>query len=161
MTAMNQAKSLDIRQLLTGHIADVFHTMLSLDAIPQPKGPLPNFGERITGSVGFGGDRVNGAMYVHLSIGLAEELACAMLKSAAPQISDTEINDVVGEITNILTGQFKSSLSDAGAGCAMSTPAIIRGLSYQIEPSPGVRRELLLFHCRAKPMAVEVHIKFN
>jgi hypothetical protein len=40
-------------------------------------------------------------------------------------------------------------------------PAIIRGASYQIEPMPAVKRELLLFQCETSPFLVEVHIKFN
>jgi len=35
---------------------------------------------------------------------------------------ETEVNDVVGEATNMLTGGLKSWLCDAGSDCAVSTP---------------------------------------
>ena len=60
---------------------------------------------------------------------------------------ETEVNDVVGEATNMLTGGLKSWLCDAGAECAVSTPAIIRGTSFAIEAMPDVARELLVFEC--------------
>jgi CheY-specific phosphatase CheX len=157
----DQAQTLDIRQVLTDHMAQVFKTMLSLQTVPQPNGAIPELGERVTGSIGFGGDRVTGALYLHMPTNLAQRLTRAMLGSSAHEFSKAEINDVVGEITNMLTGRLKSCLSDAGASCAMSTPAIIRGISFEIEPLPQVRRELLLFHCDTSPLAVEVHIKFK
>lgn len=158
---MNEkAQSLDVRHLLTQHLAEVFKTMLSLQTVPQPNSAIPQFGERVTGSVGFGGDSVTGAVYLHMSAELARRLAGAMLKLSADKFGETEINDVVGEITNMLTGRLKSCLCNAGAPCAVSTPAIIRGISYGIQPLPGVRRELLLFHCGTSPLAVEVHVRF-
>ena len=157
-----QAQSLDVRHLISDHVAEVFKTMLSLPLTVQPPASaVPHFGERLTGSVGFGGESVTGAVYLHMSSDLAKNLASAMLGLAPEELGDGECNDVVGEITNMLTGQLKSCLCDAGAPCAVSTPTIIRGASYEIEQLPDVRRELLLFESAGSAMAVEVHIKFN
>jgi CheY-specific phosphatase CheX len=135
--------------------------MLSLQAVPQPNGHTPDFGERVTGSVGFGGETVTGAVYLHMSAELAARLASAMLGLPAAECGEAEANDVVGEMTNMLTGKLKSCLCDVGAPCAVSTPAIIRGASYQIEHMPKVKREVLRFQCETSPFLVEVHIKFN
>jgi len=155
-----QAQSLDIRQLLIEHVAEVFKTMLSMPAAPLSDSAMPDLGERVTGSVGFGGDTVTGALYLHMSAGLAQKAASVMLGLPAEELGEQEVNDVVGEMTNMLTGHLKSCLCDSGAPCAVSTPAIIRG-QYEIEHMHEVRRELLLFDCEANPVAVEVHIKFN
>ena len=74
---------------------------------------------------------------------------------------EADVNDVVGEATNMLTGGLKSWLCDAGAECAVSTPAIIRGTAFNIESMPDVLRELLVFNCGEDRLIVEVHIKFN
>lgn len=159
---MNQpVQSLDIRQVLTEHAAEVFKTMLSLPATPLSDPAMPRFGERVTGSVGLGGENVTGAVYLHMSGGLSQRVAAAMLGLSAAELGESEINDVVGEITNMLAGQLKSCLCDVGTPCAVSTPAIIRGISYEIEAPHQVRRELLVFQCETEPFAVEVHIKFN
>jgi chemotaxis protein CheX len=156
------ALNFDVRQFLSHHLADVFSTMASLKAVPAPDGAAPHFEERVTGSVGFGGENVTGAVYLHLSAALAGRVTATML-GLPPQevIGDVEVNDVVGEMTNMLAGGLKSTLCDLGATCAVSTPAIIRGTAFEIEALPDVRRESMVFDCEAERVAVEVHIKFN
>jgi CheY-specific phosphatase CheX len=156
-----QAQSLDIRHLLTEHAAEVFKTMLSMQIMPLSAGPMPHIGERVTGAVGFGGERVEGALYLHMSSVMAGTAASALLGLPVEELGDQEVNDVVGELTNMLTGHLKSCLCDTGAPCAVSTPAIIRGNSFEIERMHEVRREVLLFDYQANPVVVEVHIKFN
>jgi chemotaxis protein CheX len=68
---------------------------------------------------------------------------------------------VVGEATNMITGGLKSWLCDAGAECAMSTPAIIRGTSFAIEPMPDVERANLVFAYNEHFIVAEIHIKLN
>ena len=152
----------DVREFMARHLADVFDTMLSMKAMLVPKAEVPVFGERVSGSVGFAGDNVTGAVYLHLSAPFANQVAGAMLGLAAGEIpGETEVNDVVGEATNMLTGGLKSWLCDAGAECAVSTPAIIRGTAFDIEPMADVQREWLVFDCGEDRLVVEIHIKFN
>ncbi len=158
----SQIQSFDVRQFLNHHLADVFSTMLSFQAVPAPGVEIPHFDNRVTGCVGFGGETVNGAVYLHLSAGLALRATSAMLGLAPEEITgDGEVNDVVGEMTNMLAGGLKSTLCDLGAACAVSTPAIIRGTSFEIEALPEVRRECMVFNCDAERVVVELHIKFN
>ena len=152
----------DICEFMTRHLVDVFDTMLAMPAALTPKAGLPHFEERVTGSVGFAGDSVTGAVYLHLSATFANRVAAAMLGLPPEEIAgDTDVNDVVGEVTNMLTGGLKSWLCDAGAECAVSTPAIIRGTAFAIESMPDVKRELLVFDSGQDRFIVEVHIKFN
>jgi chemotaxis protein CheX len=147
---------------MTRHLVDVFSTMLSMHAELRPDMVSPNFESRVTGSVGFAGENVNGAIYLHLPAPFANVVAAAMLGLKPEEISDdNEVNDVVGEATNMVTGGLKSWLCDAGAECAMSTPAIIRGKSFAIEPMPDVARESLVFAVDKNFIVVEIHIKLN
>jgi chemotaxis protein CheX len=152
----------DVRGFMTRHLADVFDTMLSMKAVPISDASVPVFGERVSGSVGFAGETVTGAVYLHLSAPFANHVAAAMLGMAPEEIpGEADVNDVVGEATNMLAGGLKSWLCDAGAECAVSTPAIIRGTAFDIESMPDVQRELLVFNCGEDRFIVEVHIKFN
>ncbi len=152
----------EVREFMTRHLVDVFDTMLSLKAVLIPQAELPLFGERVSGSVGFAGDTINGAVYLHLSAPFANQVAAAMLGLAPEEITgETEVNDVVGEATNMLTGGLKSWLCDAGAPCAVSTPAIIRGTSFAVEPTPSVQRHWLVFDCGDDRLVVEIHIKLS
>jgi CheY-specific phosphatase CheX len=152
----------NVCDFMTRHLVDVFETMLSMPVALRPGVPQPNFDSRVTGSVGFAGDKVNGAIYLHMSAPFAVTVAAAMLGLKPEEISDdNEVNDVVGEATNMITGGLKSWLCDSGAECAMSTPAIIRGQSFSIEPMPDVARECLVFAHGQDFVVVEIHIKLN
>jgi len=132
-----------------------------MPAALTPKAGLPHFEERVTGSVGFAGDSVTGAVYLHLSATFANRVAAAMLGLPPEEtIGENDVNDVVGEATNMLTGGLKSWLCDAGAGCAVSTPAIIRG-AFSVEAMPDVAREFLVFESGTERVIVEIHIKLN
>jgi len=153
--------SLDIRHFLNGHVVDVFETMLSKKATPAQDGTSPEFAERITGSVGLGGDTVTGAVYLHLSAEFANQIAATMLGLLPEEtLPDNDVNDVVGECTNMLAGGLKSVLCDKSFECAVSTPAIIRGASFNIESMPDVRHEIMVYECGGNRFTVEVHIKF-
>lgn len=160
---MNQTVQIsEVREFMTRHLVDVFDTMLSLKAALAPGAEPPPFGERVSGSVGFAGDTVTGAVYLHLSAPFASQAAAAMLGLAPAEITgETEVNDVVGEVTNMLTGGLKSWLCDAGFACAVSTPAIIRGTAFAVEPLPEVERVWLVFDCGDDRLVVEIHIKLN
>ena len=154
-------QSIEINEFMTRHLADVFQTMFSVEAVAAGQIERPPLGERVSGSVGFGGDAVTGAVYLHLPPQFATRATSAMLGLSLEELSESDVNDVVGEITNMLGGGFKSWLSDVGTECAMSTPAIIRGSSFDIEPPPGIERICLAFKCGEDTVVFEVHIKFS
>lgn len=150
----------DISRFMAGHLADVFDTMLSLKVVLVPQAAPPEFDERVTGCVGFAGEHVTGAVYIHLSAPFASQVAAAMLGITPAEISgEQEVNDVVGEMANMLTGGLKSWLCDIGSECAVSTPAIIRGRSFAIEAVPDVARECLVFESGSSRILVEIHVK--
>jgi chemotaxis protein CheX len=152
----------NIAEYMSAHLVDVFETMLSMKAVPKRGEPLPHFTSRVTGAVGFAGDDVNGAVYLHLSAPFALKIAATMLGIAPEEISgESDVNDVVGEATNMVTGGLKSWLCDNNAPCAMSTPAIIRGTSFSIEPMPDVERDWLVFQCDGEFVVAEIHIKLK
>ena len=151
-----------VREFLIRHLAEVFSTMLSLPAVPlaEASPDLPQ--ERVSGSVSFVGETVTGSVYLHLPAAFAAHIAGTMLGMATAEVpADAEINDVIGEVTNILAGGLKSWLCDTGAECALTTPAIIRGTSFHILASEGVEQLQFSFASGTYRGAVEVHIKFT
>jgi chemotaxis protein CheX len=152
----------DVRDYMKGHLVEVFDTMLSQKAILAPKAKTVQFSERVTGSGGFVGEKVAGTVYLHLSVPMANHMAAAMARLAPDEIpDDSAVNDVVGEITNMLAGGLKSWICDAGFQCVASTPTIIRGAGFSIEPMANVHRERLIFDCGDDRFTIEIHIKFN
>ena len=162
MSIMNQTLEIsNAREYVKGHLVEVFATMLSMKAVFAPGKEPPRIHERVSGTIGFGGDLLKGAVYLHFSNSFAVRAAGVMLRLPPGEVpADRDINDAVGEISNMLTGGLKSWFCDAGADCAISTPGIIRGSSFEIEPMPGVQRTVLVFDCDSQPVVVEIHIKF-
>ena len=54
------------------------------------------------------------------------------------EVGDPEVNDVIGELCNMIGGTLKSNLCDAGFSCQLSLPAVLRGADLQIE-TPGLK----------------------
>ena len=152
----------DIRNYVSSHLINVFDTMLMLKAAPLPgPGNTSLAGARITGTVGMAGETVTGQVYLHLHAALAAQAAAAMLGLAVEELGETEVNDVMGEVTNMIAGGLKSWFCDADAPCALTTPAVIRGESFAVTPKHGVELILIPFECESHRCLVEVHVKFN
>ena len=136
--------------------------MLSLPVLPAPE-PAPGGAlERVSGSVGFVGEAVTGSVYLHVPALFAARITGAMLglpPEEAP--ADADVNDVMGEVTNMLAGGLKSWLCDAGAVCILSTPAIIRGSSFHILASEGVSQIEFNFASGGHQGRLEAHLKLN
>lgn len=142
-------------------VPNVFTTMAGLSASPSPTGNSAPAVDRVSGTIGIAGDNVTGAVYVHLPQSLAKTIVNAMMGNPSGQVvSDGDLNDVVGELTNMIGGGFKSALCDASRPCAMSTPSIIRG-AYAIEVPQELLAEIVHFKCLEHFFAVEIHIKFD
>ncbi|TXT46349.1 MAG: hypothetical protein FD140_4485 [Limisphaerales bacterium] len=152
----------DIGPHIAKMVEEVFGTMLNLKAEPARSTESPPAHERISGSIGLAGERVIGAIYLHLTDPLARLATSAMLGLPVEELgAGTEINDVVGEMTNMMAGGFKSTLCDIGAVCAMSTPAIIRGQAFEIKVAPDVSQLTYPFTCQGHHFSIEIHLKIT
>ena len=158
----NTIATSDIHNYVAGHLGEVFDTMLSMKAVPGAALEARFAGEHVSGSVGVAGQTVTGSVYLHLSsafAGLATATMLGLPPEEVPAVPD--INDVVAEMTNMIAGGLKSWLCDAGAGCVLTIPAVIRGTSFSIKPKPGVELIPIGFACGETSGLVEVHIKFQ
>ena len=158
MTTSTEFNPTDTLQTI---VPKVFETMLGFTASPAPKGNLRAAPDRVSGTIGIAGENVTGAIYVHLTESLAGQAVNALLGNPPEEsVGDGDLNDAVGELTNMIGGGFKSALCDAGCACAMSTPSIIRG-AYAVEAPQDLLAEVVHFSCRGQSLAVEIHIKLD
>ena len=112
----------------------VFQTMVNLQTKPVPAGETSSEHvaiDGIAGSVGFAG-RSSGILYFILSEALANRLTQLMLGEDAP-IGSAEVFDVVGELTNMITGGLKSRLADAGFNCVLTIPTLMRAENVMVQ----------------------------
>jgi flagellar motor switch protein FliN len=140
----------------------VFDTMLSLKLEPMEavaSGSLT--GIRDVSSVCFAGD-ATGIVSVHVPEDLARIMAAKMLGMEPEEIEGhAEIEDLLGELGNIVGGNLKSALTDAGLRCALSTPSFTTGSDFMIESLNLERYERYAFQCQGRAVFLEMGIKIS
>jgi len=159
---MHPAQSADVKSLIAVTLHGVFEGMLALDVEPATDDAWPSGNELVVGTVGLGGENITGAIFLHVTGDFAQKIAAAMLGIPLHEVGgETEINDAVSEVTNMLAGGVKSRLCDLGSPCAISAPSIIRGSSFVVDTAPDMTREKLYFQCEQERLVIELHLKLN
>jgi len=157
---MGDIQQLDLKSIAVNSTKQVFQTMLSMPIdVAASTSDSPISGNRVVGSVGFAGD-VMGSIYIHVPGSFAKEMAAAMLGIEPDEIEDDdEVNDVIGEVSNMIGGDLKSRLCDAGFPCQLSIPNITRGTDFHIDTIGWVRHERIGFKKDNKGIVVDVYVK--
>ncbi len=104
-------------------------------------------GEHMRGRIGFAG-KVAGHVYLRMTLPSARAVAAAIFGCKPEEMNNTdEIRDAIGELLNIMTGNFKSNLCDSGLDCKLEPPVVgvTDDYSTPIEPGGGIER--MAFRC--------------
>jgi CheY-specific phosphatase CheX len=136
-----------------------FQTMLSLKLETVDVHQLDPFeGTHMRGAIGFSG-KVAGHVYLRMSSASAKSIAATILGLPPEELGNDEIRDAAGELLNIMTGNFKSNLCDAGLDCKLEPPKVgmTDDLDTPVEPGGGLER--LAF--RADPIQILIEVTAN
>jgi len=94
-----------------------------------------------------------GAVKVECSSGLARRVAAIMFGADACDVTSDQINDALGELTNIIGGNIKALLPEPSH---LSMPAVTEGTDYLFSV-PGSRPMAeMSFTCEGKPFQVTI-----
>lgn len=112
---------------------NVMSTMAQMELIPEkPKLKKDEVAKGdVSGLIGMVSDQAKGS----LSITFEGSLAIATMKNMVgegPDEINEEITDLVGEITNMVTGGAKRMLSEKGIEFNMATPMVVSGKDHSI-----------------------------
>ena len=153
---------MDLREFVTNAVSDVFDTMLSMKVDNVVAGQTDDLnGSRIVGTVSFAG-KVLGNLNLHVDQQFAVEMTAAMLDMETDEIDgDEEVDDVIGEVCNMIGGDLKSRMCDFGLTCELSIPSITRGKEFKIEPQGWDRSEKFGFSSNQHTARVEVFMKLG
>ncbi len=157
---MDEINALDLKAFATNATCGVFDTMLSM-AIDfcddQAQSVIE--GEKIVGSVSFAGD-IMGIVSIHVKDNFARLMTASMLGMALEEIEgQEEIEDVIGELSNMIGGDLKSRFCDSGLPCRLSIPSITSGSDFKIESVGWLRHERYPFRHQGFEAMVEVFVK--
>ena len=131
-------------------------TMLSikLEGVdPHQLGGLT--GMHMRGSIGFVG-KVVGHVYLRMSLNTAREIGAGILGLEPKEMNNDDTRDAIGELLNIMTGNFKSNLCDAGLNCKLQPPQVGMTEDYSTPIEPGGGMERLAFSSGKIHLFIEV-----
>jgi flagellar motor switch protein FliN len=74
-------------------------------------------------------------------------------------VEEEELKDVLGELTNIVSGNLKSDFLDADLACVISTPAITRGSDFKIEASKVGEHHQWVYRHKTHELLIEINLK--
>jgi len=142
------------RPLLELATREVFQLMLACE-LTSPSESL-NLPPGVTSMVGLAG-QLCGVITVHCDEKTAALMTSKMLGVAVDKVG-AEMSDAIGEICNMVAGNFKNKISGLGDGCMLSPPTVITGTdysTYSLADSPGIEAQLLF---EGNPLIISLQI---
>ena len=108
-------------------VEEVFEIMLGSRIKPAPRGERPVNCE-FTAMVGLAGS-LCGIISFSCARETARQVATCMI---GPEIADSpqQVSDALGEICNMIAGNFKNKLAGTDGSCMLSVPTVIEGGEY-------------------------------
>lgn len=115
--------------LLELALREVFELMLGsqLTLPANNEEPMPR---EVTAMVGLAG-KLCGLVGVHCSGKCAALMTSKMLGVPLDKVG-ADMSDAMGEISNMVAGNFKNKISGLGDGCMLSPPTVITGTDYSM-----------------------------
>jgi chemotaxis protein CheX len=134
-------------------VESIWSTMLGLEVKPaQSAAPNRPKLTTLTGCIQITG-AWQGAVKLECSGSVARRVAAIMFNIDACDVTPDEINDAVGELTNVVGGNIKALLPEPSQ---LSMPAVTEGTDYLFSV-PGSRPlAQLSFSCEGKPFHVTI-----
>jgi chemotaxis protein CheX len=97
---------------------------------PALKQTSPAHGD-VSGLIGMIGPNTTGSLSISFEDSLALKIMMRMVGEAPDSVND-EVTDMVGEITNMVTGSAKNMLGEKGYEFDMATPIVVSGTNHSI-----------------------------
>jgi chemotaxis protein CheX len=115
-------------------LLNVLQTMAQIELVPgkpQKKIDDKSRGD-VSGLIGMVGDRIQGSLSISFEESLVLEIMQKML-GEKPDGIDSDVKDMVGEITNMICGGAKNELGEKGFDFGMATPMVVSGKNHSVD----------------------------
>lgn len=122
-----------------------------LEPVPVP--PEEPTGDR-TAMVGMAG-ALCGMTTLRCTSGTAAKLASRMLAGDAAS-NPSSVGDALGELCNMVAGNFKSKIATLADHCVLSVPTVISGGNYYLQTSSSVESFQLPLMYESEPVWVSL-----
>ncbi|MDX3773138.1 chemotaxis protein CheX [Chromatiaceae bacterium AAb-1] len=109
----------------------------------------------VSGLIGMVGSKVKGSFSITFEESLALEIMFRML-GERPKGINNDVTDMVGEITNMVTGGAKRILGEKGYEFTMATPVVVSGKGHTITHKSEGPKILMPFDSEFGKVHIEV-----
>jgi len=134
-------------------ITDIWTSILGFEIEFVPDGVSIPKGERsMVGCIQITGDW-EGAVTLFCPDSLVQKATAAMFGMGEDEISEDEMQDALGELTNMTAGNINTLLPQ---GCRISLPSVAEGIDYKITIPGGKIVCQLGFQCEGEPMLATI-----
>jgi len=135
---------------------EVFESMLGSHLSPAVES-FTEDGLDVTSMVGLAG-QVCGIITLRCSAEAATRMAAKMLGVDTTE-AGPEMRDAIGEVCNMIAGNFKNKIAGMGDGCMLSVPTVITGADYSLHAlaDSGKIEVSLVFEGSPLIVSLEVH----
>ncbi len=139
----------DINRIIT----DIWTSILGFEIEYVPDGVLLPKGERsMVGCIQIAGEW-QGAVTLLCPDSLVRKATASMFEMSEDEVSDDEMQDALGELTNMTAGNINTLLPP---GCGISLPSVAEGVDYKLTIPGGKVTCQLGFLCEGEPMIAAV-----
>lgn len=98
----------------------------------------------VSGLIGMVGPQIKGSLSISFDESLALEVMNRMLGEKPDEMNE-EVTDMIGEITNMVTGGAKNLLGEKGFEFEMATPIVVSGKGHTIKHKTDGKKIILPF----------------
>lgn len=145
-----------VRENIIASAKEIFSSMLMMDIVEtgtNDKEVVPLI-DSISGVIGLAGTH-KGVLAVHLPHTVAIAVTSSFLGMDVEEMN-SDVEDAVGELANMLGGNVKSILSEKGRDINLSLPTTISGHHYDYQSNKEAERIFIKFTCEPGEFAVEL-----
>ncbi|WP_339720817.1 chemotaxis protein CheX [uncultured Paraglaciecola sp.] len=138
-------------------LLNVMNTMAQIQLVPgKPKKKSDNQARgEVSGLIGMVGDNIQGSMSISFDEGLVLEIMQKML-GEKPDSIDSDVQDMVGEITNMICGGAKNELGQKGYDFGMATPVVVSGINHTIKHQVDGKKMVMPFSHESGKLYLEM-----
>jgi len=134
-------------------ITDIWTSILSFEIEFVHDGvSLPKTERSMVGCIQIAGEW-QGAVTLFCPASLVRKATASMFDMPEDEVSDDEMQDTLGELTNMTAGNINTLLPP---GCCISLPSVAEGIDYKLTIPGGKITCELGFLCEGEPMIAAV-----
>jgi len=148
-----------VRERIIDSAKEIFSSMLMMDiiALDEAKTEIHPLVDSISGVIGLAGTH-KGVLAIHLPHHVAIAITGSFLGMDVEEMN-SDVEDAVGELANMLGGNVKSILSEKGRDIDLSLPTTISGSHYDYQPNKDAERLFIQFQCDTGPFTIELQLE--